>query len=103
MFIANACGLFSFQDCGTIPLLLNAIINTLNTLAISLAVVFLAVGAIKYITASGNKEKATEAKTLLTQVLIGVAVILGINLIFNLLTSILGSGGTISRPAAPTV
>jgi hypothetical protein len=103
MFIANACGLFSFQACGTIPLLLNAIINTLNTLAISLAVVFLAVGAIKYITASGNKEKATEAKTLLTQVLIGVAVILGINLIFNLLTSILGSGGTISRPAAPTV
>jgi len=103
MFIANACGLFSFQGCTTIPALLNAIINTLNSLAITLAVVFLAVGAIKYITASGNKEKATEAKTLLTQVLIGVAVILGINLIFNLLTSILGSGGSISRPAAPTV
>lgn len=104
MFTALAqCGAFQFAGCGTINAAFTAVISTVNSLAILLAVLFLAIGGIKYITASGNKEKAGEAKQLLTQVLIGLAVVLGINIIMTLITSILPGGGTIKTPPAPTV
>ena len=97
------CGAFVFSGCTTIRGFIEAAIATANTLAILLAVLFLAIGGIKYITASGNKEKAGEAKQLLTQVLIGLAVVLGINIIMQVLISVIGQGGTITPPKAPTL
>jgi len=98
----TTCGAFQFAGCKTINETLYALINTANALAVLLAVLFLAVGGIKYITSSGNKEKATEAKTLLTQVLIGLAVVLGINIIINIFTGLIGQGAGISIPSAPS-
>lgn len=97
------CEAFVFSGCTNIQSTINAGIQTANALAILLAVLFLAVGGIKYITATGNKEKAGEAKQLLTQVLIGLAVVLCINVILQVLTNITGSGNTITTPAAPSI
>jgi len=96
------CGAFQFSECKTITDTLYALINTANALAVLLAVLFLAVGGIKYITSSGNKEKATEAKTLLTQVLIGLAVVLGINIIISIFTGLISGGASIVIPSAPS-
>jgi len=104
MFTVSAnCQAFDLSTCDGLEPTLIAIINTINALAVLLAILFLAVGGIKYITSSGNKEKATEAKTLLTQVLIGLAVVLGINIIMNILTGLIGTGTDVDTLARPTL
>ncbi len=100
--ITAECKAFVFSGCRTLTGTLTAAINTINAVSVIIAILFLAVGGIKYITASGNKEKATEAKTLLTQVLIGLAIILGINIIISVFTNLIGSGAGIIIPSAPT-
>lgn len=99
--VLAACTTFDFSTCSTIRNFLDAAINSINAVAIILAILFLGIGGIKYITATGNKEKAGEAKQLLTQVLIGLAVVLGINVIMSVLFNLVGSGNQINTPAMP--
>ena len=103
MFQAAACGAFVFSDCLTIPKYIEAILSSILSIGWVVAAIFLAVGALQYITSAGDKVKATDAKTTLTNALIGIIVLLSIGAIFTLSTSLFGTGATINLPATPGV
>ena len=101
--VAAACGSFSFAECTTIPLYIDAILKSVLSIGWIVAAIFLAIGALQYITSAGDKGKATEAKTTLTNALIGIVVLLSIGAIFTLATNLFGTGATITLPATPAV
>jgi len=107
MFTAYAAGCtsFDFSSCTTIigaNGYLNAILSTILTLGWIVAAIFLAYGAIQYITSAGDTKKATEAKTTLTNALIGIVILLLIGSILSMVSTIFGSRA-ITLPTAPTV
>ena len=104
MIVAQAaCGVFSFADCGTVTTLLKAILDSVLSIGWVIAAMFLAIGALQYITSAGDKVKATDAKTTLTNALIGIVVLLSIGAIFTLAQNIFGTGATITLPPTPGV
>jgi hypothetical protein len=102
MFIANACGSFSISDCAGIKELINAGVSTFFTLIWVVAIIYLAYGGLLFITSAGDKGKATTAKDALTNALIGICVILGIQLIINLGKNLFGISGDI-QITKPTI
>ena len=103
-----ACGLFDLSGCNTIMMTINdALLPTFFTIIWIVAIGFGAYGGLLYITSAGDKGKATEAKTALTNALIGIVVVLALNIIINMLQSLFGfSGGQkIEAPkiTAPTI
>jgi hypothetical protein len=67
--------------------------NVIIGVAVSLAVIFLGLGGIKYITAQGDAKAAEEARTMLTNAIIGLVIALGALAIKTIvLDSILGVG-----------
>lgn len=100
---ASTCTAFSFAGCKEIRETLLAGINTATSIALIVAAIFMVIGAIKFITSSGDKGKADEAKNLLTNVLIGIAVILSINIFFGVVTSLFSGGGDFSIPTVGKV
>jgi hypothetical protein len=103
MIIAQACGVFSFSGCVTITTLIEAILNSVLSIGWVIAAGFLAIGALQYITSAGDKQKATDAKTSLTNTLIGIVILLSIGIIFSLAESLFGDGTTLNLPTAPSV
>ena len=108
MFNAYACGLFDLSGCNTIMNTINqALLPTFFTIIWIVAIGFGAYGGLLYITSAGDKGKATEAKTALTNALIGIVVVLALNITISMLQSLFGfSGGqTITAPkiTAPTI
>lgn len=98
------CQAFDLSGCNDIRDTIVAGVNTATSLALLIAAVFMVIGAIKFITSSGDKGKADEAKNLLTNVLIGIGVILGINILFGAVFSFFGGGGAgFTIPTVPTV
>ncbi len=66
--------------------------NVIMGVAVSLAVIFLGLGGIKYITAQGDAKAAEEARTMLTNAIIGLVIALGALAIKSIvLDSILGA------------
>lgn len=108
MFIVSAattCGAFQF-NCNSIigPTgYLTAVLSTIVTLGWITAAIFLAVGAIQYITSAGDKGKATEAKQTLTNALIGIVILLVIGSVLTMVSGFFGGGAAITLPAAPTI
>jgi TM2 domain-containing membrane protein YozV len=107
MFTAQAaCGAFDFSTCNTV-LGPNGYLTAISTSVLSIgwivAAIFLAVGALQYITSAGDKGKATDAKTTLTNALIGIVVLLSIGAIFTLAQNIFGTSAPVTLPAAPKV
>lgn len=103
MIVAQACGVFVFGDCSTITTLLKAILDSVLSIGWVIAAMFLAIGALQYITSTGDKQKATDAKTTLTNALIGIVILLSLGAIFTLAQNIFGSGAAITLPGTPTV
>jgi hypothetical protein len=108
MFIVSAaeCSAFQFGGCTTVTGdtgYLTAILSTIVTLGWVVAAIFLAVGAIQYITSAGDKGKATEAKTTLTNALIGIVILLLIGSILTLVGNLFTGGTAIKVPNAPEV
>ena len=106
-----ACGAFDFTTCTKVvdqtSGYLNAALASILFISWAIAAIFLAVGAIQYITSAGDKNKAGDAKQTLTNTLIGIVVILSISgilsVIGNIFTGGTTSGGSIKLPSAPTV
>jgi hypothetical protein len=66
--------------------------NVIMGVAVSLAVIFLGLGGIKYITAQGDAKAAEEARTMLTNAIIGLVISLGALAVKTIvLDSILGA------------
>jgi succinate dehydrogenase/fumarate reductase cytochrome b subunit len=106
MFIAYAqtsnCGTFQFGGCRTVTDLINAGVGTFFAVIWVVAIVFLAYAGIMYITSAGDKGKAGEAKQALTNALIGIAIVLGINVLTTLVGSLFAGAGTVATPTVGT-
>lgn len=59
------------------------IVDTLSALAAAVAVIFLVVGGIRYMTSAGNPDKIKAAKGTITAALIGLAIVLLTQFIIN--------------------
>lgn len=107
MFTAHAgCAAFDFANCSTVlgpSGYLTAISSSVLSIGWIVAAIFLAVGALQYITSAGDKVKATDAKTTLTNALIGIVVLLSIGAIFTLAQSLFGTAAPVTLPPAPKV
>ncbi len=102
---ANECGAFAFRCSAVVGNdgYLTAILETVLFLGWIIAAIFLAVGAIQYITSAGDKVKATEAKGTLTNALIGIVILLVIGSILTIVSNVFGGPSAIVLPGAPTV
>ena len=79
--------------------------NVIMGVAVSLSVIFLGLGGIKYITAAGDAKAAEEARSWLTNAVIGLVVALGALAVRQIALGILGTnavnidaGGNIVLP-----
>ena len=73
-------------------------INIVLGIGISLTIVFLIIGGIQYITSKGDQKATIEARTSLTNAVIGFIVVVGAFTIKTILGNILGvTGGDIYR------
>ena len=80
------------DNFGTLADVFGVAMNVIMGVAVSLAVIFLGLGGIKYITAQGDAKAAEEARTMLTNAIIGLVISLGALAIKTIvLTSILGA------------
>jgi len=69
-------------------MVLTNIINFLLGVGVLLSIIFLVVGGIGFITATGNKEKAKTATETIKWAIIGLVLILGFGLFLNLFTGL---------------
>ena len=84
-----------FQNEAYSPKIVEWIDNIANFLlyvGAVLAVIFIIWGGITYMFAGGNSEKAEKAKTRIWNGIIGALIVLGVGVIINTLTYLVGSG-----------
>ncbi len=73
--------------------LVNFVINLVFGVGLALALLFVIIGGIKYITSQGEEGKAKEARDTITNAVIGAVVIIAFRVLINLGLSLLGVGG----------
>lgn len=75
--------------------LVSTILNIFLALVGSIAVIFLVVGAYRYITAYGNEEQAEGAKKMMTQAIVGLVIVILAFAIITVITRLViqGRGG----------
>ena len=66
-----------FDGTATLSKVFGAAMNVIMGVAVSLSVIFLGMGGIKYITAKGDAKAAEEARSWLTNAVIGLVITLG--------------------------
>ena len=77
----------------TICDILEVVQNIILAIGLSLAVIFLIIGGIQYLTSSGNAEKADSAKKLVINAIIGIIIILAAAFILALVQGLLVQTG----------
>ena len=92
------CEAFSFGPCKDLTQLLNAGSATFFAVIWFIAIIYLAYGGVLYITAAGDKAKAETAKTALTNALIGIVVVLGLNVLVSVVQGLFTGGGQVIAP-----
>jgi len=70
----------------------------LASIGLGLAVIFLILGGIQYMTSQGDDEKATKAKKLIVNALIGIAIILAATFLLNIVEGFLSGAGILMNP-----
>ena len=73
--------------------LLKKIEKIIAAIGFGLAVILLIVGGIQYMTAGGNEEKATKAKKLMINAIIGIVIVFAAIFILDLVTGLLSGAG----------
>ena len=103
MFTAYAqCGTFQFGSCATVTLLIDAVIGSFFALVWVVAIVFFVYGGLLWITSAGDKTKAETAKNALTQGIIGLVVVLGVNVIISIIQKLFAGGEGFVAPKVGT-
>lgn len=75
--------------------LVNFVINLVFGVGISLALLFVIIGGIKYITSQGDQGKAEEARNTITNAIIGAVVIIAFRALIGLALNVIGIQGNI--------
>ena len=96
---ATNCGIFQFGGCTKVSDLIQEVVNSFFAVVWAVAIVFFVYGGLLWITSAGDKNKAETAKNALTNGLIGLVIVLGVNVIVNILTQLLAGGGSLSAPS----
>jgi len=81
-----------------ICVILDRIKTILAAIGLGLAVIFLIIGGIQYMTSQGDDEKATKAKKLIVNALIGIAIILAATFLLNVVEGFLSGAGMLWNP-----
>ena len=76
-------------------------INVVLGIGVALTVIFLILGGIQYITARGDQKAAQEARTSLTNAVIGFIVVIGAFTIRTILINLLGAEGSVVEEPVP--
>ena len=71
--------------------IINKIIDFLKIIVIPLATIMIIISGIQYLTSAGNEERASRAKKTMFYTVIGVAIVLAVDFIVDLIRDILGS------------
>lgn len=82
----------------TVCTLLNKIKIIIAALGFGLAVIFLIVGGIQYMTSGGDDEKAKKARKMIVNAIIGIAIIFAATFILNIVEGLLVGGGITPNP-----
>lgn len=69
--------------------IITRIANFLIVVSVIIAVIFIIWGGVRYMTSSGDEKKATEAKGVIINGIIGAAVVLGVGVILNTVKGLL--------------
>ncbi|MBI2263526.1 hypothetical protein HY373_00515 [Candidatus Berkelbacteria bacterium] len=77
---------------GSLEAIIQSVVNLILSVAGLVALVYLVFSGISYITAGGDAEKATSARTGIINAVIGVAVIIAALAIFNFVVRKIGFG-----------
>lgn len=75
--------------------LVNFVINLVFGVGIALALLFVIIGGIKYITSQGDQGKAEEARNTITNAVIGAIVIIAFRALIGLALNVIGVNGGI--------
>jgi hypothetical protein len=73
----------------TIPEVIAAITQLLKTIVIPLGSVMLIISGIQYLTSAGNEERVTRAKKTMFYTIIGMAVVIAVDLIVDVIKEVL--------------
>ncbi len=73
--------------------LVQFVINLVFGIGLSLALLFVIIGGIKYIMSKGDESKATEARNTITNAIIGAVIIIAFKVILDLVLKIVGAEG----------
>jgi ABC-type Fe3+ transport system permease subunit len=68
------------------------VINLVFVMGLAVALLFVIIGGIKYVTSGGDEGKATEARNTITNAVIGAVVIIAFRIIINVALNVLGFG-----------
>jgi hypothetical protein len=79
------------MDVGGLNTIMNNFFNILRGIAVAIATVFFALGALKYATANGNPRAMEEGKTGMINALAGMALIFAAGIIASLIRSAIPS------------
>lgn len=77
---------------------INTIVQVVFVVGALLALAYLIVGGIQWITAAGDKSKTEGARNHITAALIGMLILAGAFAIFNVIMSVIGAGDAASNP-----
>ena len=81
-----------------ICVILNKVKMILAAIGLGLAVIFLIIGGIQYMTSQGDDEKAGKAKKIIINALIGIAIILAATFMLNVVEGFLSGAGMLWNP-----
>lgn len=87
----------------TLPEVFGLIINLVIGVAVVLAVIFLGIGGIKYITSGGDAKAADAARSAITNAVIGLVIAIGALAIKALVQNVIGSGNISITNVTPTL
>lgn len=100
---AAGCQIFQGQSCKTFSSLIgDFVLPTMQAIVIGIAIIYLLMGAIQYITSAGDEKAAKVAQTTLTNAAIGLAIALLVVMIMQVLKSVLTGSSTGGVSTAPT-
>jgi hypothetical protein len=94
----SKCGNFVFGGCTSVEALINAITNSFFAVVWVVAILFFVYGGLLWITSAGDKVKAETAKTALTNGIIGLVVVLGVNVFVNIIGQLFAGGDSFTKP-----
>ena len=97
----SKCGNFVFGGCTSVEALINAITNSFFAVVWVVAILFFVYGGLLWITSAGDKVKAETAKTALTNGIIGLVVVLGVNVFVNIIGQLFAGGSDFGK--APSI